>query len=330
MAEPTTWQEAFDQSYQAAISRGDSPSEARAAANAAANAWSKESDPLNILADVRKTAPGAALGIGLALLSDKKYGPELMAILKTWRKNPTKALDDLYKSAWGRLTADARENYNLFLEKSDTYFAELQKFKDQINRALVEEGYEKLDDIALEEYFKTGKTEADIFRDMAKMFKFAPGKVGGRIGSLYDQLKISAKRNGISENMIPTVLGFETVEDIIGALQGGEDIATFERKFRTYAKTAMPDYVKGLLDEGADLDEIINPYRSVMVDELELPYNSVDVTDRYIQEALSKQVPLSDFRRMLRQDDRWQYTDRAKQEVSNAALQVLRDFGFQG
>jgi hypothetical protein len=92
----------------------------------------------------------------------------------------------------------------------------------------------------------------------------------------------------------------------------------------------MPDYVKGLLDEGQDLADIIGPYKAVMVDELELPYNSVDVTDRYMQEALAKNTNLADFRRMLRKDTRWQYTDRAKQEVSSAALNVLRDFGFQG
>lgn len=329
MAEPTTRQEAYDQTYQKAIARGDTPSEAKAAADAAANAFS-EYDPLSILEEVKKTAPGAALGIGLALLSDKKYGPELMSILKTWRTNPTKALDDLYKSAWGRLTSTARNNYGLFLEKSDTYFAELQKFKDQINKALVEEGYNKLDDATLEGYFKTGKNEADIFRDVAKTFKFAPGKAGGRIGSQYDELKVAARRNGISENMIPSVLGFGSIEEIISALQSGEDIKTFERKFRMYAKTAMPDYVKGLLDEGEDLDEIINPYRSVMVDELELPYNSVDVTDKFIQDALAKQTTLADFRRSLRKDSRWQYTDKARQEVSTNVLNVLRDFGFQG
>ena len=92
----------------------------------------------------------------------------------------------------------------------------------------------------------------------------------------------------------------------------------------------MPDYVKGLLDEGQDLADIIGPYKAVMVDELELPYNSVDVTDRYMQEALAKNTNLADFRRMLRRDTRWQYTDKAKQEVSSVALNVLRDFGFQG
>jgi hypothetical protein len=37
-----------------------------------------------------------------------------------------------------------------------------------------------------------------------------------------------------------------------------------------------------------------------------------------------------DFKKALRADSRWQYTEQARQDVSTAALQVLRDFGFQG
>jgi len=37
-----------------------------------------------------------------------------------------------------------------------------------------------------------------------------------------------------------------------------------------------------------------------------------------------------DFKRAIRKDTRWQYTDNAREEVSNIALNVLRDFGFQG
>jgi hypothetical protein len=37
-----------------------------------------------------------------------------------------------------------------------------------------------------------------------------------------------------------------------------------------------------------------------------------------------------DFKKLLRRDDRWQYTEQARQDVSTAALDVLRDFGFQG
>jgi hypothetical protein len=41
-------------------------------------------------------------------------------------------------------------------------------------------------------------------------------------------------------------------------------------------------------------------------------------------------MTIFDFEKQLRRDARWQYTDQAKEEVSSAALRVLRDFGFQG
>jgi hypothetical protein len=39
---------------------------------------------------------------------------------------------------------------------------------------------------------------------------------------------------------------------------------------------------------------------------------------------------LYDFERSLRKDNRWQYTQQARGEVSDVALRVLRDFGFTG
>lgn len=330
MAEPTTYQEVYDKAYNDAIARGDSQAEARTAATAAAESWSKEFDPANILEDVRKAAPGTNLGIGLALLSDKTYGPQLMEVFKIWRKDKNKALDLLNKSKWAQLPKDARDNYLLKLERSDIYRTQLENFKARINKILTEEGYDKLDDKTLEDAFLAGKDDEAILRESLAGFKFKPGVTGGQIGTDYDTLRNIAKRNGIADTMLPTVLGFETIEDVIRAIQGGERIDTFERKIRNYAKTAMPDYVKGLLDEGQDLADIIGPYRAVMVDELELPYNSVDITDRYMQEALANNTNLADFRRALRKDSRWQYTDKARQEVSSSALQVLRDFGFQG
>jgi hypothetical protein len=92
----------------------------------------------------------------------------------------------------------------------------------------------------------------------------------------------------------------------------------------------MPDWAKKLIDQGQDVTDIVNPYRATIADELEIPYNSVDVTDSTVQEALSTNMNLADLRKKLRQDSRWQYTDKAKESVSNAALKVLRDFGFQG
>jgi hypothetical protein len=41
-------------------------------------------------------------------------------------------------------------------------------------------------------------------------------------------------------------------------------------------------------------------------------------------------MSIYDYQRALRKDSRWQYTNKAKEEVSDVALNVLRDFGFQG
>jgi hypothetical protein len=65
---------------------------------------------------------------------------------------------------------------------------------------------------------------------------------------------------------------------------------------------------------------------------LELPENSITLNDPTLRGAITadKTMTIFDFEKQLRRDARWQYTDQAKEEVSSAALRVLRDFGFQG
>ena len=60
--------------------------------------------------------------------------------------------------------------------------------------------------------------------------------------------------------------------------------------------------------------------------------NQISLNDPTLRMAITDKgdMNLYDFKKALRQDDRWQYTGTAKQEVSNAALNVLRNFGFQG
>jgi hypothetical protein len=69
-----------------------------------------------------------------------------------------------------------------------------------------------------------------------------------------------------------------------------------------------------------------------MASTLELDPNAIDLNDPTLRMAITDKgdMNLYDFKKALRQDNRWQYTSSAKQDVSNAALGVLRDFGFQG
>jgi hypothetical protein len=60
--------------------------------------------------------------------------------------------------------------------------------------------------------------------------------------------------------------------------------------------------------------------------------DQIDLNDPTLRAAITDKGDMNvyDFKRLLRRDDRWQYTEQAKQDVSTAALDVLRDFGFQG
>ena len=140
----------------------------------------------------------------------------------------------------------------------------------------------------------------------------------------------TATRNGVSMSMLPKVLGFDTIDEVVKELETGASIEDFNQKIRNYAKVAMPEWAKKLIDQGQDVTDIVSPYRATISDVLELPYTSIDVTDRHIQNALAGNISLSELRKQLRKDDRWQYTDTAKSEVANATKQVLQDFGFMG
>ena len=131
-------------------------------------------------------------------------------------------------------------------------------------------------------------------------------------------------------SLLPKVLGFDTLDEVIKDIQTGGSIDDYTQKIRNYAKVAMPDWAKKLIDQGQDVTDIVSPYRATISDVLELPYTSVDVTDKHIQNALASNMSLSELRKQLRKDDRWQYTDQAHSEVANATKQVLQDFGFMG
>jgi hypothetical protein len=91
--------------------------------------------------------------------------------------------------------------------------------------------------------------------------------------------------------------------------------------------------VRDLLSQGYNLDQVFAPYRQTMAAVLEIgDPEQIDLNDPLLRSAITDKgdMNLYDFRKQLRQDNRWQYTAQAKEDVSTAALQVLRDFGFQG
>jgi hypothetical protein len=269
------------------------------------------------------------LGIGEALLNDPTYGDELKKVFDLYKTNPTAARDLLFKTKWAKLDTDVRDRYLLKLENSDLYKERLRSWLLGIKPDLKKNGL-TLTDAQLEDYYKRGIDDLTIFDEALSGSKFEAGKTGGTQATDYNSLLSIATRNGISTSLLPKVLGFDSIDQVLKELQTGASIDDFTQKIRNYAKTAMPEYVKKLIDQGQDITDIISPYRATISDVLELPYNSIDVTDKNIQNALAGNVSLTELRRQLRKDDRWQYTDTARGEVANVTKQVLQDFGFMG
>lgn len=156
--------------------------------------------------------------------------------------------------------------------------------------------------------------------------------IGGAAGANYQSLLQTALANGISESLMPKVLGYKTVDEALRNLAEGASIRDLENKFREYAMNGRSDYVKNLLAQGMDLDTVMAPYRNVMADVLEIANpEQIKLDDPTLNMAFGKQeMTLTDFQRALRKDTRWQYTQKARDEMSSTALNLLRNFGFQG
>lgn len=161
---------------------------------------------------------------------------------------------------------------------------------------------------------------------------------GGQALQNYQTLQGIAKANGFAlKDILPNISAITAGGDLEtavlrGLADGSIDINRVAQDARMLAAQGQPQYVRNLLNQGYDLEAVYAPYRQTMAATLELDPNVIDLNDPTLRMAITDKgdMNLYDFKKALRQDNRWQYTGQAKEEVSNAALRVLQDFGFQG
>jgi hypothetical protein len=148
----------------------------------------------------------------------------------------------------------------------------------------------------------------------------------------YTELLKTARDNGFQiSDILPG--GTNEQQVLQGIASGKIDINRVAQDARKLAAQGQPQYVRDLLSQGYNLSQVFAPYRQVMANVLEIgDPNQIDLNDPLLRSAITDKgdMNLYDFRKQLRKDNRWQYTEQAKQDVSTAALNVLRDFGFQG
>lgn len=189
---------------------------------------------------------------------------------------------------------------------------------------------EVLDALATEIYDSALEGDANQIRDkILARFSYKPDTIlGGAAGTNLNELRQTAKANGLN---LDEVYG-DKMNDWLKRIAQGESIETFKSLLRDRAAIGLPDKVGNLLRQGLDLEDVYDPYRKIMASVLELEPDSINLTDPTLTSAFGadRELPLYEFKRLLRKDPRWQYTNNAREDVSTAALQVLRDFGFQG
>jgi hypothetical protein len=164
-----------------------------------------------------------------------------------------------------------------------------------------------------------------------------PQGYSGQALQNYQALQAVAKANGLSiKDILPklSVLPGQNLDDVVlQKLATGElDINRLAQDARNIAAQGTPDYVKGLLQQGYDLEQIYAPYKNVMAQILELNPDEIKLSDDTLRSAIGqdREMNIFDFKKALRKDSRWQYTENAREEVASSVLGVLRDFGFQG
>jgi hypothetical protein len=161
---------------------------------------------------------------------------------------------------------------------------------------------------------------------------------GGEALQIQQSLAAIAKSNGLSiTDILPKIGGSALGKDaeqntIQEILAGNIDLNTVLSNARQIAAQGQPEYVRNLLSSGYDLEDIYAPYRQTMASVLEIDPTQIDLNDNSLRMAINEKGDMNiyDYKKALRQDSRWQYTGQAKESVSNAALKVLKDFGFQG
>jgi hypothetical protein len=115
-------------------------------------------------------------------------------------------------------------------------------------------------------------------------------------------------------------------------VKNGEDIKVIESEIRNVASLGQPDAIKKLMAAGTDLETIYAPYKRAMAASLGVNSETITLDDPTLRMAIGpdKEMSLYDYRKAIRQDNRWKFSQEANDEVTEMINQVKRDFGFMG
>jgi hypothetical protein len=187
-----------------------------------------------------------------------------------------------------------------------------------------------------------GINEDQLLTDVIKSGTYAANKKLGALPTLGKLATEVKTRKGEAQNLdAQTIretaranmleLSDVQVNNFLADLKAGQDIKTISSRIRNIGAMGMPDSIKKMVADGTDLEVIYQPYKTRMATVLDLNPQSININDATLRSAIGpdKEMPLYEFEKALRKDSRWQYTDNAREKVSQISQRIRQDFGFE-
>jgi len=368
-ADKTAADKAVADKAAAAKAAADKAAAAKAAADKAAankavvNKAVVDKEKVKTAAELEAEALNVAAGQDFALPETLfKNIPSLNALLKKYvdeKWTPDKLRkairDDLwFKQNSAEIKARYVQYYNFRdlqasgqAQGSTDYELQIAKIEENLKKRAVALGSAAASDPAAlrktaENLYITNRSEDESFITdlLAASIRTTAGMIGKKVTEgysgealrNYNLLVQAARDNGFQmSDIIPG--GADEQKTLQDIASGKIDINRIIADTRKLAAQGQPQYVRDLLAQGYNLNQVYAPYRQTMATILEIDDpNQIPLNDPTLRDAITDKGDMNiyDFKRLLRRDERWQYTEQARQDVSTAALDVLRDFGFQG
>lgn len=258
------------------------------------------------------------------------------------------ALQRLIKqSAWGRKYTDTQE---AFLTLKYTYPEEYDKLmngtttmvggKQQriggwiewVKNTALSLGAEITDEEALsiaESINMNGFDTKQAEKLLLGYVDFEQADLLGKAGQIQDTLDSYSRQFGVT---LTPEQNKKYIEDVLFGRTTQYDVAD------TLRRDAAKQYVNfsDRIMAGETVEDVLAPYKKLATGLLEVP--DVDLNDNLMldvlagktQEGNPKYSSISDFKRAIKSDPRWQQTDNARSEYFSVGERILKDFGFLG
>jgi hypothetical protein len=213
------------------------------------------------------------------------------------------------------------------------YFRGLDSFEAELEKTLTEKGIKytpgQLSSWAEEIYKNANEKNTNfISRFLNRKITFGADAPAGAAADNIATLREYAADMGLNLERDYK----SSLSDWLQRLDRGESVQVFKDLIRDNIAATEGKVTGDLVKRGLTLKEIYQPYKTLMASTLEISPEEIQLNDPLLRSAISQdgQLNLFDWKKRLRTDKRWEFTETAREDVYANTYKILKDFGFTG